>query len=221
MQKLTAYVSGRVQKSGYRSKVVTIARVLGICGIVKNLADGRVKIIAEGEESDLERFAKALIMKNTIIDVSGIEKEYDTPTGIFDDFSKIVEDGETDARLDTAIDCFKELIDLTRQGLDKQDMSLDKQDQMLAKQDQMIGKQDQMLAKQDQMLAKQDQMIGKQDQMLAKQDQMIGKQDELILKQDETKDEIVGEVRVLRSDLKISLDDRLSRIESDVAQIKA
>ena len=186
MQKLTAYVSGRVQKSGYRSKVVTIARVLGICGIVKNLADGRVKIIAEGEESDLERFAKALIMKNTIIDVSGIEKEYDTPTGIFDDFSKIVEDGETDARLDTAIDCFKELIDLTRQGLDKQDMSLDKQ-----------------------------------DQMLAKQDQMIGKQDELILKLDETKDEIVGEVRELRSDLKISLDDRLSRIESDVAQIKA
>ena len=44
MQKLTAYVSGRIQKSGYRSKVVTIARVLGICGIIKNLADGRVKI---------------------------------------------------------------------------------------------------------------------------------------------------------------------------------
>ena len=88
-------------------------------------------------------------MKNTIIDVSGIEKEYDTPTGIFDDFSKIAEDGETDARLDTAIDCFKELIDLTRQGLDKQDMSLDKQDQMLAKQDQMIGKQDELILKQD------------------------------------------------------------------------
>ena len=85
----------------------------------------------------------------------------------------------------------------------------------------MLAKQDQMIGKQDQMLAKQDQMIGKQDQMLAKQDQMIGKQDELILKLDETKDEIVGEVRELRSDLKISLDDRLSRIESDVAQIKA
>ena len=84
------------------------------------------RLIAEGEESDLERFAKALMMKNTIIDVSSIQKKYDTPTGIFDDFSKIVEDGETDARLDTAIDCFKELIDLTRQGLDKQDMSLDK-----------------------------------------------------------------------------------------------
>jgi hypothetical protein len=38
---------------------------------------------------------------------------------------------------------------------------------------------------------------------------------------DETKNEIVGGTRELRSDLKSILQDRLSRIESDVAQIKA
>jgi acylphosphatase len=179
MQKLTAYVSGRVQESGYRSKVVTIARALGIRGLVKNLADGRVKVVAEGEESDLERFAKALVMKNTLIDVTGIEKQYSDPTGIFDDFDKIVGEGETDARLDTAAHHLTVLIRLTEKSLDKQ------------------------------------------DQMLDKQDQMLGKQDEIVEKIGEAKNEIVGEVRDLRSDLKTSLDDRLSRIESDVAQIKA
>jgi acylphosphatase len=186
MQKMTAYLSGRVQKSGYRSRVVTIARVLGIRGYVKNLADGRVKVVAEGEEGDLQRFDKALVMKDTIIDVTGIEKQYGVPSNDYDDFDKIVSDGETDERLDSDVDHLKVLIDLTRQGLGKQD-----------------------------------QMLGKQDQMLNKQDQMLCKQDDLIEKMDETKVEIVGEVRELRSDLKISLDDRLSRMESDVAQIKA
>jgi acylphosphatase len=186
MQKMTAYLSGRIQKSGYRSKVVTIARVLGICGYVKNLADGRVKVVAEGEVSDLEKFAKALVMKDAIIDVTGIEKQYGEPSNDFDDFDKIVSGGETDERLDSAVDHLKVLIDLTKQGLGKQD-----------------------------------QMLGKQDQMLNKQDQILCKQDDLIEKMDETKVEVVGEVRELRSDLKTSLDDRLSRMESDVAQIKA
>lgn len=193
MQKMTAYLSGRIQKSGYRSKVVTIARVLGIRGYVKNLADGRVKVVAEGEECDLERFAKALVMKDAIIDVTGIEKQYGKPSNDFDDFDKIVSGGETDERLDSAVDHLKVLIDLTKQGLGKQ----------------------------DQMLSKQDQMLNKQDQMLNKQDQMLCKQDDLIEKMDETKVEVVGEVRELRSDLKTSLDDRLSRMECDVAQIKA
>jgi acylphosphatase len=40
MQRLTAIISGKVQKAGYRGKVVTIAKVLEINGYVKNLADG-------------------------------------------------------------------------------------------------------------------------------------------------------------------------------------
>ena len=199
MQRLTAIISGKVQKAGYRGKVVTIAKVLEINGYVQNLADGRVKVVAEGDEPDLERFARALVMKNTIIDVSGIETEHSTATGEYDGFAKMVDSGETDARLDSAVDHLKVLVDLTRQGL---------------------GKQDQMLGKQDQMLSLQDQMLGKQDQMLGLQDQMLKKQDDLVDKMDETKNEIVGGIRELRCDLKSILEDRLSRIESDVAQIK-
>jgi len=46
MERLTAYVSGMVQKSGYRLKVITIAKAFGIKGSILNLSDGRVKVIA-------------------------------------------------------------------------------------------------------------------------------------------------------------------------------
>ncbi|VVB64811.1 Acylphosphatase [uncultured archaeon] len=48
MRRLTAYVSGKVQRCGYRGKVVTIARAFGLKGTVQNLLDGRVKVEAEG-----------------------------------------------------------------------------------------------------------------------------------------------------------------------------
>lgn len=36
MQRLTAYVSGKVQKAGYRARVVDIAKILGLRGTVEN-----------------------------------------------------------------------------------------------------------------------------------------------------------------------------------------
>ena len=200
---------------------MTIARAFGLKGTVQNLPDGRVKVEAEGEDADLERFADALMMKNAIIDVVDIEKQYGPSTGGLERFAKIVDDGETDERLDTAVDHLKVLIDLTRQGLGKQDQMLIKQDQMLDKQDLMLGQQDQMLGKMDLMLDKQDQMVGKQDQTLGKLDLMLDKQDEVIEKMDEAKREIVTEIKDLRSDFKTNIEDRLSRIESDMAQVKA
>jgi acylphosphatase len=46
MQRLTAIISGKVQKAGYRGEVVTIANVQEINGYVQNLADGRIKVAA-------------------------------------------------------------------------------------------------------------------------------------------------------------------------------
>ncbi len=82
MKRLTAYVSGKVQKTGYRARVAEIARVLGFKGTIENLDDGRVKIIAEGDEDKLEWFEEAIDIKNTLIQVSSIEKEYSTPWAI-------------------------------------------------------------------------------------------------------------------------------------------
>ncbi|CAG0985597.1 MAG: acylphosphatase [Candidatus Methanoperedens sp.] len=54
-----------------------------------------------------------------------------------------------------------------------------------------------------------------------KQDKMLGKQDQMLEKQDQTKNEISGEIRELRRDLRSCLDEKLLKIESDILQIKA
>jgi acylphosphatase len=193
MMKLTAFVSGKVQEVGYRARIVDIANTLSLKGVVENQKDGRVKIIAEGEDEKLKWFESAIDIKNTLIYVSSIEKVYSPACNEFDNFGKLVLKGETDSRLDTAAVYLKEIVS----GIKNLN-------------DNLGSKMDQMLDKQDQMLDKQDQMIGKQDQMLDKQDQMLGKQDELL---DEVRD-INGKFdRVLENDI--------VELKNDMAEVKA
>ena len=214
MERSVILVSGRVQKVGYRSKVIALARDMGITGWVGNLPDGRVKVVAEGDAPALDRFVSALKVKNALIEVAGVEVGRQDATGEFDKFSKLVDEGETDSRLDRSADLLRELIDVTRYGFSdlgqKMDRMLDKQDQMLDKQDQMLDKQDQMLDKQDQMLDKQDETITAIKGIDSKMDRMLDKQDQMIDRQDET----TGEIRGLRSDMKGNIDMRLERIET-------
>ena len=206
MIRLTAIVSGKVQEVGYRARVVDIANAFGLKGMIENLKDGRVKIIAEGEDEKLKWFEFAIDIKNTLISVSAIIKTYSPATGDFENFGKLVTKGETDSRLDTAAVYLKEIV-----------VSVNKMnDNLGGKMDTMIARQDQMLDKQDQMLDKQDQMLDKQDQMLDKQDQMLDKQDQMLDKQDTT----IGEIRALRTDLKGYMDMRFKRIEADLSELK-
>ena len=111
MQRLIAYVSGKVQKTGYRARVVTIAQNLRLKGYVQNLEDGRVKVVAEGETIDLEILLRALDIKNTLIYVVDIKNEYSSATGDFEGFFKVVSgSAETDQRLDVAAEKLTELI---------------------------------------------------------------------------------------------------------------
>ncbi|GAK51245.1 acylphosphatase [Candidatus Moduliflexus flocculans] len=47
------YVSGRVQGVAFRYSAIREATALGLEGWVKNLRDGRVELLVEGEESDV------------------------------------------------------------------------------------------------------------------------------------------------------------------------
>ena len=49
--RLTAWVRGRVQGVGFRWWVRSIALELDLLGVAENLADGRVKVIAEGDRA--------------------------------------------------------------------------------------------------------------------------------------------------------------------------
>jgi len=48
--RLTAWVSGRVQGVGFRWWVRASAQELALTGFAENLADGRVKVVAEGAD---------------------------------------------------------------------------------------------------------------------------------------------------------------------------
>lgn len=50
------HYSGRVQGVGFRFNAQWIARSLAVTGFVRNLPDGGVQLVAEGEEAELDRF---------------------------------------------------------------------------------------------------------------------------------------------------------------------
>ena len=226
MHKLTAFVSGKVQMAGYRSKVVTIARAFGLKGYVRNLQDGRVKILAEGPLDDLERFLKAIKIENTLIKVDDIQSEFSDALGAYDDFFKVAGENETDARLNVAAGHLKELIVVVKNGFKETVSKLGGMDGSLKE---ISQKQDEMIVE---MRGGFKELSGKQDEMIAETrggfkennallQELSAKQDYVIDAIDEARADVVSEVQGLRSDLKGRMDERLQRIESDVVEIKA
>ena len=59
-QRLYLFYSGRVQGVGFRYTVKALTRGFEVTGTVRNLADGRVELIAEGARPELEDFRKAI-----------------------------------------------------------------------------------------------------------------------------------------------------------------
>jgi acylphosphatase len=59
-ERLDATVHGRVQGVGFRVHVLRVARGLGLTGWVANVSSGRVRTVAEGQRSGLERLLEAL-----------------------------------------------------------------------------------------------------------------------------------------------------------------
>lgn len=58
--RLEIIYSGRVQGVGFRFNAKMTARGFDVTGTVKNLPDGRVELVAEGERAELEAFAQAI-----------------------------------------------------------------------------------------------------------------------------------------------------------------
>ncbi len=54
--RVTNLYSGRVQGVGFRYTVRTVATGFEVTGIVRNLQDGRVELVAEGSKEELDAF---------------------------------------------------------------------------------------------------------------------------------------------------------------------
>ena len=204
MKRLTLVVSGNVQRAGYRERVVELGRDLGLKGYAENLLDGRVKIVAEGDEEKLKLLEEGAKIKNTLINVEKMESSFGKATGEFSGFFKLVREGETDERLDTAAGLLKELIEVTRNGFSD-----------------TVGAIKSVKADTSAILGKQDSMLEKQDSMLEKQDSMLGKQDSLIKITEKGFNDMNSGFRDMRDDFREIFMHEVSEIRSEIAEIKA
>jgi acylphosphatase len=60
MERITVHYSGRVQGVGFRMTVRQLACGYDVTGSVRNLADGRVEVIAEGAKAELKAFLEGI-----------------------------------------------------------------------------------------------------------------------------------------------------------------
>ncbi len=58
---MTVLYSGQVQGVGFRYTAKTVATGFDLTGTIRNLADGRVELVAEGRREELEAFRAALL----------------------------------------------------------------------------------------------------------------------------------------------------------------
>jgi acylphosphatase len=79
-------VSGRVQGVGFRYFVLEAAESEGLSGWVKNLPDGRVEVLAEGEREAVERFEGRIHRGPPNARVAGVESSDESPAGRFTGF---------------------------------------------------------------------------------------------------------------------------------------
>jgi len=157
MLRLTAYISGRVQRVGYRAKIVSLAHNLGLVGLVQNRPDGQVLVIAEGEKEAVEKFAGSIRIENALIKVEKVDANYTHASGEFFVFRKITGPDEIGERLDEGIEILKcmmaginNLTIITKSGFDG----------LNSKMDGMNSKMDGANCRMDKMLDKQDDTIG-------------------------------------------------------------
>ena len=84
-----AFVSGTVQGVNFRAFVQFNAKRLKLSGWVKNLPDGRVELVAEGDEKSLGELEKAIRTGPRAAKVTNVEVKKEQPTGLFDRFDVI------------------------------------------------------------------------------------------------------------------------------------
>ncbi|QDZ38724.1 acylphosphatase [Euhalothece natronophila Z-M001] len=73
------WISGKVQGVGYRLSAQSEARKLGVNGWVKNLPDGRVEAVLEGEKTAVEQMIQWCHQGPTSAVVKDIQVQEESP----------------------------------------------------------------------------------------------------------------------------------------------
>jgi len=86
-KRLHLYISGRVQGVFFRYSARQRAEELGLTGFARNLNDGRVEIIAEGEESGLQNLLSWANHGPPGAYVDRVENEWSSVKNVFSSFT--------------------------------------------------------------------------------------------------------------------------------------
>ena len=86
MKAVHVVVTGRVQGIGYRQGCRSTARSLDLVGWVRNLADGRVELFAQGRDDSIDRLIDWLWAGPSGARVLGIETDVVAPDATLTDF---------------------------------------------------------------------------------------------------------------------------------------
>ncbi|MHC4605733.1 MAG: acylphosphatase [Planctomycetota bacterium] len=75
-------ISGRVQGVWYRASCREAAEMIGVAGWVRNLMDGRVEAVAEGEKGKIEEFIRWCRKGPPGSRVADVEVAWEDPEGL-------------------------------------------------------------------------------------------------------------------------------------------
>lgn len=183
-------IHGRVQKAGFRDFIDEMAFNLALNGYVKNLDDGTVCVICEGEETKIKEFVEKININQYPIRVEKIDIIYKSPTHEFKTFEIIRDE------------------DLTTATYDRMDAAARYMREMNANLSQKIDGLGDILG---------NKIDGLGDTLGQKID---GLGDILGQKIDHSRIEVTSEIHSLRDDLKAHFDERLTKMESELIEIK-
>ena len=79
-------ISGKVQSVGYREYVYRQAVRLNLTGLVRNIDEGKVWAVVEGERESIEEFKRAIWTKDALTEVTDIKVDYGEAKGCYDTF---------------------------------------------------------------------------------------------------------------------------------------
>lgn len=155
------------------------------------------------------------MIKNTLIQVSNIEKAYNSAGGEFAKFGKLVDEGETDSRLDKGIEVMNSMLVAIKQV---NTTLIDMNSNLGCKIDNLSGKMDEVNENLGQKIEQMDKNLG------GKMDRMLQKQDEVLL---EVKDiaqnenELLVEVKDMNRKIDKVRDNEIIEMKNDIAEVKA
>ena len=84
--RLQAIVHGRVQGVSFRYYTQRRARELGLTGYVRNVWDGTVEVVAEGQRADLDELLAFVRTGPRAAFVTRVDVQWPAPSGAFDRF---------------------------------------------------------------------------------------------------------------------------------------